>query len=102
MNSRRTDRKAALTPETCGAAILVPLSSLYSAITFVNCAAPALGDSALARVSAFVACAGAIGGLPGVAGSAAGACGGSFDALHERIFSPGATRSGFRRPSPVG
>jgi hypothetical protein len=33
MNSRRTERNAAMTPDTCGAAMLVPLSSLYRAQT---------------------------------------------------------------------
>src|SRR5207342_798655 len=69
MNSRRIDRKAAIAPETCGAAMLVPLSSTY---------APTLSPTPSFIFATF-----------------------DRDA-HDVIRSPGATRSGFKRPSPVG
>src|SRR5688572_19610318 len=72
--SRRIDRNAAITPETCGAAWLVPESSRYSAISL----------RPLRRT------------LPAPLGCDI------WDDLHDRIFSPGASRSGFMRPSPVG
>src|ERR1044071_10383216 len=69
MNSRRIERNAAIAPETCGAAMLVPLSSTY---------APArVGTSSFIFVS-------------------------FAREAHDVIRSPGATRSGFKRPSPVG
>ena len=64
-----------MTPDTCGAAMLVPLSSRYRAMTFV------LECLAVRRLELF-----------------ASRCAES----HEMIFSPGASRSGFMRPSPVG
>src|SRR6516165_10095586 len=66
MNSRRTERNAAITPLTCGAAMLVPLSSTYS-----HCFPSARSIN-------------------------------NFPVAAERIFSPGATTSGFILPSPVG
>src|SRR4029078_6273732 len=70
MNSRRMDRNAAIAPETCGAAMLVPLSSTYAPTT------------------------------PSPTGSFIFA---TFDRDAQDVMrSPGATRSGFRRPCPVG
>jgi hypothetical protein len=73
MNSRRMERKLATAPDTWGAAMLVPESSTYTAV----------------RVGAG-AC------LPGKALASA------LPAAQEVMRSPGATRSGLSRPSPVG
>ena len=76
------DRNAAAIPDTCGAAMLVPLSSTYRHFSAFDSAAPALSTRpalASATAVAFI--------LP---------------AAHDRIFSPGATTSGLSRPSPVG
>src|SRR3954452_7306084 len=73
MNSGRADRNAATTPETCGAAIEVPDCSAYAGGTWPE--ASLSGRPARARIPPTAA-----------------------DVIH----SPGATTSGFRRPSRVG
>ena len=78
MNSRRMDRKAAITPDTCGAAWLVPLISRYLATTPVSSTVGFFFVALRARAS------------------------GIWLDSHEITFSPGATRSGLIRPSPVG
>src|SRR3954468_15566199 len=71
MNSGRHERNPAMTPDTCGAAALVPLCSAYvSALVTPRPVSPAL-----VRTSPVAA---------------------------EQIHSPGATTSGFGRPSRVG
>src|SRR3954447_18776673 len=70
MNSRRTDSREATAPDTWGAAMLVPLSSTYTAVSGACCP-----PSTAVRFC---------------------------PAAHEVMRSPGATRSGLRRPSPVG
>src|SRR5512140_3028961 len=102
MNSRRTDRKAAMAPDTWGAAMLVPLSSLYCAVTLGGCAGAATAAPAARARGAGAA------GAPHCATcclrASIWAGGEAADQVvaHETIFSPGATRSGLARPSPVG
>ena len=79
-----------MAPETWGAAMLVPLSSRYSAtschLLAVPLRHPARSHGAGAALTASI-----LRRLP------ASSC-----RPHEMIFSPGATTSGFSLPSPVG
>ena len=94
-----------MTPETWGAAMLVPVSSRYLA-----CSLLFFEGGAFPGGSGWGDAAAAFAGSPASAGGD-DCSGGPRLRLNARrrcvesaemIFSPGATRSGLRRPSPVG